>query len=225
MKLILSGGGDAGQTKKLDEFFVSLIYGERKILYIPIAMKLEYNTKECLDWLKKCLNPLKVKNIKTLDNLNGKTFESIRGFDAIYIGGGNTFSLLKDLKDSKFISILEKYSKKGIIYGGSAGAIILGKTINMAGSGKDADGNIVGLTNFNGLNLIHDFDIQCHYEKDQDKDLFCHIKKNKNKIIAIPEGTGLYVEGKKMFVKGEGSVFVFNKGAKKEFKVNEEVIF
>ena len=55
MKLILSGGGDAEQTKRLDEFFVSLIPGGRKILYIPIAMKLKYDTKECLDWLKKCL--------------------------------------------------------------------------------------------------------------------------------------------------------------------------
>ena len=55
MKLILSGGGDAGQTKKLDEFFVSLIHGDRKVLYIPIAMKFKHNTKECLDWLKKCL--------------------------------------------------------------------------------------------------------------------------------------------------------------------------
>jgi|SRR3989344_1290307 len=225
MKLILSGGGDAGQTKKLDEFFVSLIHGDRKVLYIPIAMKFKHNTKECLDWLKKCLNPFKVKDIKTLDNLNGKTFENIKGFDAIYIGGGNTFSLLKDLKESKFIGGLEKYSENGIIYGGSAGAIILGKTINMAGFGKDTDENTVGLTNLGGLNLVYGFDIQCHYENYQDKELFSYIKKNKNKIIAIPEGAGLYVENRKMFVKGEGSIFVFNKEIKKEFKSNEEVTF
>jgi len=50
--------------------------------------------------------------------------------ETIYIGGGNTFKLLKELKESGFDKELLKFIKEGKpVYGGSAGALILGKNI------------------------------------------------------------------------------------------------
>ena len=47
-------------------------------------------------------------------------------YSAIFIGGGNTFKLLKGIKDRGAFSKLKDFiNNNGIIFGGSAGAIIL----------------------------------------------------------------------------------------------------
>ncbi|WP_236809547.1 Type 1 glutamine amidotransferase-like domain-containing protein [Bacillus glycinifermentans] len=72
-------------------------------------------------------------------------------FSAVYIGGGNTFRLLKHVTDTRFNDILQSYAKRGgIVYGGSAGAIILGKHIMTC---SHMDDNNVGLNEFDGWGL------------------------------------------------------------------------
>lgn len=220
MKLILSGGGSIEQTKELDKFFISLLSKNKKVLYIPIAKKTR-PLEECLEWIKKCLNAFGFNNIKMWANLKGKKIEDVKDFGAIYIGGGNTYSLLKDLKEMGFIDILREYIKKGgVVYGGSAGAAILGKNIITV---SFLDDNKVNLKDLNALNLIKDYCICCHYEKSHDQKIKNIIDKFKIKAIALPEGCGLYVEDNKIIVKGKGSAFVFEKNKKREIRVNEKV--
>jgi dipeptidase E len=89
--------------------------------------------------------------------------EDIGKFKAIYIGGGNTWNLIRELKDSYFDDKLSKYLELGgIIYGGSAGAIILGKRID-----THDDENKISYTDTSGLNFLNHFSVACHYREEQ----------------------------------------------------------
>lgn len=195
MKLFLGGGGDREDSIEIDKKFVANLDLSKPLLYIPIAINTEKHPYSgCLEWLFGTLGPLGVKNIVMWveDDLKQKKEEDFGQFAGIYIGGGNTFKLLKELKEFGTFEILRKLAEKNVpVYGGSAGAIIFAKTIIPALS---ADENNVGLTDFSAYNLINDYDMWCHYSESLDSVVIKYMEKfNLEKIIAIPENAGLFV--------------------------------
>jgi len=195
MKLFLGGGGDREDSIEIDKKFVASLDLSKPLLYIPIAINAEKHPYPvCLEWILGTLGPLGVKNIVMWaeDDLNQKQIEDFEQFAGIYIGGGNTFKLLKELKEFGTFEILKKLVQKDIpVYGGSAGAIIFAKTIIPALS---ADENNVELTDFSGFNLINDYDMWCHYENSYDEMIKDYMNKyNLGKIVAIPINAGLFV--------------------------------
>lgn len=120
-KLFLSGGGDEMQTFELDEIFLKSV---NKILYIPLAWP-NNDYKSCLKWFSNAMNQHKRVEIQMLTDLNDDI--NLKDYDAVYIGGGNTFKLLKAMKDSGFDKkLFDYYNSGGTVYGGSAGAVIWG---------------------------------------------------------------------------------------------------
>lgn len=217
-KLFLSGGGDEKQTFKLDSIFLKNI---QSILYIPVAWPTD-DFERCLIWFSNMISLHKKMKITMLADLNRKV--NLNGFDAVYIGGGNTFKLLKKVKESGFDKkLVEYYKNEGIIYGGSAGAIILGKDISTALLCKDKDANLVGLKNLNGLNLIYDMDVQCHFESGQIKEHQQHIRKTGRNIIAIPEESALLIENNNCKAIGEKPITIIKKDTWIEYKVNQNI--
>lgn len=98
--------------------------------------------------------------------------------DAIYIGGGNTFAILKMLKDTKFDKSIINYVNNGVIYvGGSAGTHVVTKSIEHV---KDFDSNFVNLKDYDGLSL-YDGIIICHY--DSNREYIYNSYKNKYRNI------------------------------------------
>ncbi|MEI5905584.1 Type 1 glutamine amidotransferase-like domain-containing protein [Bacillus spongiae] len=152
-ELFLSGGGNEQQTLLIDKRFAESINHEQPLLYIPIAMDGQTISYEsCFEWINRVFNPLGIHNITMWTDINKKCLADLQLFSAVYIGGGNTFRLLNDLVHSGFIKVLKQYVKSGgIIYGGSAGAIIFGHNIETS---SYMDANNVGLREFAGLNLV-----------------------------------------------------------------------
>lgn len=108
-------------------------------------------------------------------------------YDMIYMMGGNTFYLLKKIRDTKFDIKLNEAINNGIVYvGSSAGSIILGNTIELA---LAYDKNHVNLVDFTGLKLI-DGIIVPHANRKQE---FIAEKreKYKDKIYAINDEHGV----------------------------------
>lgn len=211
MKLFLSGGGSGKDSIELDKKYIQSLATTKPVLYIPIAIDTEKHPyPDCLKWLKGNFQPLGFDNFVmwTEDDLKGKTIKDFEQFGGIYIGGGNTFKLLKDLKEFGTFEILKELAEKDVpIYGGSAGAIIMAITIIPA---KSADVNEVDLTDFNALNLVWDYDIWCHYQESDNQTIKKYITEyGLKKIIAIPESAGLYVHNKSMEVVGPSNVTVF----------------
>ncbi|MEK4670125.1 Type 1 glutamine amidotransferase-like domain-containing protein [Niallia sp. FSL R7-0271] len=117
----------------------------KPLLYIPIAMDGAIPFDECYKWINSVFKPLGIQEITMWTDLSNKTLEDLKQFSAIYIGGGNTFSLLNAIQISKLDKVLEEYiENEGVIYGGSAGAIILGANITCS----HMDANKTNLQNF-----------------------------------------------------------------------------
>jgi len=219
-RLFLSGGGNEKQTAALDEIFLKNI---KKILYIPIAWPNE-DFDSCLKWFKNMLSQHNKKaEINMLTDLTKEI--KLKNYDAIYIGGGNTFKLLKKIKESGFgRKILEFYENGGTIYGGSAGAIIFGKDINIAKICADKDVNKVNLKDTSGLNKLKNHDIQCHFEDNQIREHQEYIKDTNRNVLAIPEESCILLEKDKFKVIGLKPVTLITLENIRKFQVNEEFL-
>lgn len=221
MKLYLSGGGK--RLFNLDDMFIQDIDKSKPLLYIPIAIdKIKHPYPECLEWIKKYFTKFGLGNIKMVTDLRKITEKDIEKYGSVYIGGGNTPYLLKEMRESGFLKILKQIIEKGIpVAGGSAGAIIHAKTIIPS---LESDENKVRLIDFTAMNNLRGYEMDCHYEPSMDNSIRKYMKvNNMKKLIALPEYCGLFVDGEKIQVIGEHSAWVFNKDEKKEIKNREFV--
>lgn len=223
MNIILSGGGDAPDSKPLDQLLISLLPAGKKLLYIPIAWKSgEFNG--CFSWFKLVFLNLDFSNHVMWADLSNKTFADLDDIGGIYIGGGNTYSLLHSLQNTGFDKVLMQFIGTGRpVYGGSAGAIIFGQTIDTAAFGGDADENSVGLTNTRGFNLLDDRAIQCHYKSDQDSEIMEYVSQKNVPIIALSERSGLHLTNDKNTVVGFEPAYLFNQAGKSEYVVGSQL--
>jgi dipeptidase E len=116
--------------------------------------------------------------LKSYDNfeVNGIFLEEITdiknslvGYDAIFVIGGNTFYLLNAMRNSGFNKVIKDLVGDGVIYiGESAGSYVACPTIEMA-HWKHQDADIVGMDNLEALNLIP-YLVTVHY-KEEFKDI------------------------------------------------------
>ncbi len=223
MRLYLSGGGSGEKSAELDRKFASAIGKSKPLLYIPVAMdENRHSPPECFQWLRKTFNPLGINKIEiwTEKDLRERAEAELDRFSGVYVGGGNTFYLLKELRDSGFLPKLERLIKKNIpYYGGSAGAVIMGKTIAHA---EVADPNEVKLRNFEAINCLGGRDIWPHYEPSQDKEIQKYRKEHNLDLIALPKNTGLFVTEKEIEVIGPGSAYLPSRKMK-ELKPGQKI--
>ena len=194
MKLLIAGGGEPEQVQPLDEYFANYV-GKGKILYIPVAMyKIPYD--ECESWFRETYAKYKLYNIDVCTDL--KKAPNLNEYKAVFIGGGNTFKLLKEIKDNNFDSVLKEYiDNGGFVYGGSAGAIIFGKTIKTS---SHSDKNFVNLKDLNGLNLLNGYDVWCHYNEENDRNNVLKLEKS---TIVLYEESGVLFNGKEFITIGK----------------------
>ena len=191
MRLLLSGGGESKDVIHLDEYFAKQIGLKGIVLYIPVAMeKSVYSYAQCFDWFSTTYNYYGIKNIEICTNLS--SIKTLDQYTAVFIGGGNTFKLLNEIKKSKFdVKIIDYINNDGFVYGGSAGAIIFGSCIKSA---YYNDVNNVDLKDINGLNLAGGKDIWCHYsEKDNN-----YIENYPNDLFILYEESGLIIQDNKI---------------------------
>lgn len=208
--LYLSGGGNSEDSKLLDKKFINSL-PNKKIVYIPIALegdkKHPYN--KCLRWIKNTFSKLMNEKfeISLLTDLSGIDIDYLKSFDAIYIGGGNTYKLIQKIKKAGFDVILREFIKNyGPIYGGSAGAIIFGETI--ATVIEENDNNYP----FNdGLNFLNNMSIVCHYEKSKNENILEFIKKYNQNVLALTERSGIIYSFGKIESVGFEAVKLFTK--------------
>ena len=213
INLFLSGGGDAKQTKKLDNAFASAVSGDRRVLYIPVAMpRSKFSPSQCFEWAKKTLGGVGLIDVTMWPNLSKRNFSDLRNYDAVYIGGGNTYGLLDKLRRNDFGDLLKRYLHKGgIVYGGSAGAIIFGRDIETAGFGGDSDRNFLGMTDFRGLNMLGGFSLHAHYSKSDDQAIKDYVAQKGIPTIALPEPSGIHFTGTSGRVIGAEPAVLFRK--------------
>lgn len=101
------------------------------------------------------------ENITILD-LNEYQEMNCSDYDVLFIPGGNTFSLLQLIKNTKFDCFIKQFIKNdGFYIGESAGAHILFDSVEHV---LEFDDNNVGLTDYSGLGLFSGVIIP-HYDE------------------------------------------------------------
>jgi dipeptidase E len=220
-RLMLAGGGNEVDSEPLDRIFAAWMGRGGTMLYLPIAQELNAaGYEDALRWVRSVFEPLGVREIKMWTGLREHTADDLRGFDAVYIGGGNTFRLLSLLRESGFdLHLQEYFAGGGAIYGGSAGAIVMGRNILTA----HGDTNDIALVDTRGLDLARGHSIWCHYEEAHDPLIYDYIGKYSIPVIALPERAGVGIEGERMVAWGHEPVYRFTARRKRAVPPGEQV--
>lgn len=211
MRLYLCGGGSGKKIKSALIKFSQKIDPSKPILYIPFAMDAS-KYKSCYNWFTEEIKEMgltEFEMVKTSKELSQKEFSN---YSAIFIGGGNPYKLLNEIKQhSNDHKIYNYLYNGGTIFGGSAGAIIFGKDINCC---LLEDKNDIGLKNTQGFNLLNNYSILCHLKKKNLKNNYKFLQEysKKNKVIYLPEEDVILIEDKKISIIGTKKYIIFKNG-------------
>ncbi|MCH5339136.1 MAG: Type 1 glutamine amidotransferase-like domain-containing protein, partial [Acetatifactor sp.] len=168
MMIFLCGGGSGEQTVEATRRFNDVIDHTKPLLYVPLAMKSELYPS-CYEWIKGEMREVNIPSIEMVTSAEEITRKELKNYSAIFIGGGNTFKLLYELKVSGAFDQIKHYIEQdGIIFGGSAGAIIFGESLE---SCVLDDVNHVGLRDIAGFDVLNGISLLCHYtNRTEEKD-------------------------------------------------------
>ncbi len=193
--IFLGGGGSFEKSAEFEREFVKCADAAKAMIYIPNAMKPSRH-ESCLLWFKSVMGPLGVAHIAMWNELKPKV--PVQEIGGIYMGGGDTGRLLFQLRESGFSRYLKSAFAHGVpIYGGSAGAIVLGTDIRTTPEAADFDGRRA-----RGLALLPKHSVCCHYDGDEEK-LMQMSKRLEKPVLGIPETAGVVVESHRLRVVGD----------------------
>ncbi len=216
MKIFLCGGGSGNVIKSTMIEFEKVIDKSKPMLYVPLAME-SSRYDSCYEWIKNEMSLINVTNIEMVASGNELFNKSLDNYCAIFIGGGNTYKLLKELKTSKSFNKIKEYiNNDGIVFGGSAGAIIFGKDID---SCKMQDENKVNLKDTKGFNIIKDYSLLCHlnrndgikFNRNKNSDYLLNFSKE-NKTIYLPDNDTILVIDDEIKIIGNSKFRIYENG-------------
>lgn len=141
-------------------------------------------------------------------DIDGKTESDLRNilqkFDGVIVNGGNTFYLLKSIRESGFDKVIKELLPQGFLYmGGSAGAIVACPTIETSTWNPDSKYGHHGVTDLTGMNLVP-FLLRVHYSSEQDVFIKEGIIKTKFPVRILTDDQAILVKGDEIKFLGKG---------------------
>jgi dipeptidase E len=154
-----------------------------------------------------------------LDSIHTATqpVKALREAEAIFIGGGNTFRLLKALYDLDLIDAIRERVREGMPYiGSSAGSNVAAPTIRTTN-----DMPIVQPPSLDALGLVR-FQINPHYldadpnsthkGETREERIIQFLEDNETPVVGLREGAMLRIENGKTLLKGSTGARIFRRG-------------
>jgi dipeptidase E len=143
--------------------------------------------------------------------------KAVNDSEAVFIGGGNTFRLLKCLYDFNLLEPIRRSVLDGMPYvGSSAGSNVAGPTIKTT---KDMP--IVQPPSFDALGLVQ-FQISPHFQdpdpnsthmgETQEERILQFLEENDTTVAGLREGAMVRVENATTTLKGSSGARIFRKG-------------
>jgi len=184
----------------------------KRVLFVPFAL---YGRDAYAASAKERFNKMgyDLSSIHTATN----PVEAVNETDAVFIGGGNTFRLLKSLYDYNLIEPIRRRVFDGMPYiGSSAGSNVAGPTIKTT---KDMP--IVYPPSFDALGLVP-FQISPHFQdpdpnsthmgETQEERILQFLEENDTTVAGLREGAMVRVENGATTLKGSSGARIFRKG-------------
>ena len=190
----------------------ALFHGVKRLLFVPFALydRATYTAKARARFATEGIDV----EALTPDPAGHRRLESA---EAVFVGGGNTFRLLKTLQDGGLLEPLRRRVREGLPYlGASAGINITCPTIKTTN-----DMPIVQPARFDALGLVP-FQINPHYldpdpgsrhmgETREDR-IREFLEENDVAVVGLREGAWLRIEGAKGQIGGAAGARVFRRG-------------
>ncbi len=184
--LYLGGGGNMDDSAALDAKFFGRLSNGARILYMPVAM-LPHKFPKAHGWFSGLVARHKPDLDITMLTHENVSDINLDDYDAVFVGGGNTFRLLDFVKRHGLDKKLRDFMFRGNpVYGGSAGAIIMGADINIAREMDDPTGYEYNI----GLDMLAGACVACHWPRISE---YVHefATCQNRKIYCIPEDCGM----------------------------------
>jgi len=143
--------------------------------------------------------------------------QAVKETDAMFIGGGNTFRLLKALYDFDLLDVIRERVDAGMPYiGSSAGSNMACPTIRTTN-----DMPIVQPASFNALGLVP-FQINPHYldpdpnsrhmGETREERIIQFLEENETPVVGLREGAMLRIENGEIILRGSTGARIFRRG-------------
>jgi len=193
-KLFLTSAGFL--NKEISDLFLK--EADKELSELRIFMVTSARTKEeeyYIEESKQELIDLGIKNIFTF-NLDRKIlFDEVKDTNVIYVCGGNTFYIMKQFRKTGLDKIVIKLVNQGKIYVGvSAGSVIAGPDIEIAGWGIDGDKNDIDLKDLTGFNFTN-IAVFPHFEKDKHKQEVEEFRKKVDyPVIELTDNQAIFIK-------------------------------
>ena len=191
----------------------------REVLFVPYARPSGLSHDEYTEMTRAALAMIGYRALGIHEHPD--PIAAVGAAEAVLIGGGNTFVLLRDMHEAGLVEPLRSRIDGGMPYvGSSAGTNVAGMTI-----GTTNDMPIVYPPTFDGLRLVP-FNINPHYldpdpaSKHQGETRETRINEfhvhNRQPVVALREGTLLEIHGDHVELSGEPGGRLFRPGSEPE---------
>lgn len=186
----------------------------RNVLFVPFAL---YDRAAYTERARGRLAQMGYR-VHAAEEISGRQ-SSIEETDAIFVGGGNTFRLLKSLYDYSLLNPIRNFVLSGRPYiGSSAGSIVAGPSIKTT---KDMP--ILEPPAFRALGLVN-FQISPHYldpdpnsthmGETQEERIQQFLEENDTPVVGLRESSMLRVDGDSIILKGPLTARLFRRAEK-----------
>jgi len=190
----------------------SFLGDAKRVLFVPYALfdRDKYAENARLRFQKM---GYELTSVHTAEN----PITAVNETDAVFIGGGNTFRLLKALYDFDLIEVIRKRVSNGMPYiGSSAGSNVAAPTIKTTN-----DMPIVQPPSFDALGLVS-FQINPHYldpdpnskhmGETREERILQFLEENDTPVVGLREGAMLRIENGETILRGSTGARIFRKG-------------
>jgi len=190
----------------------SFLGAVRRLLFVPFAL---YDRNAYANKARQRFAQMGYE-VTSLHEVNDMR-KAIRTAEAVFVGGGNTFRLLKSLYDFKLLEVIGERVRGGMPYiGSSAGSNIACPTIRTTN-----DMPIVEPPSLAALNLFH-YQINPHYlapdpssthmGETREERLLLYLEENEIPVVGLPEGAMIRCENGEAILKGTRGARIFKRG-------------
>ena len=208
MRLLLNSSSNVhgyGYLDHVEPFLRDFLGSARRVAFVPFAA-FDHDAYTA-----------KVRDRLARMELDVVAFDELDRADALFVGGGNTFRLLKKLQEGNHVAAIRERVRAGLPYiGSSAGSVIACPTIRTTN-----DMPIVQPPSLDALGFLG-FQLNCHYldpdpgsthkgETREERIREFH-EENDAPVLGLREATMLRVEGGAVTLQGEKHARIFRRG-------------
>jgi dipeptidase E len=200
-----------GYLDHVEQEIQDFLQGARHVIFVPYALH------DRQAYAARARERFRAMN-RTLTSLHdvSNPLRAVEEADAIFIGGGNTFRLLKAMHDLELVTAIRRAVQGGVPYlGSSAGSVVACPTLKTT---KDMP--IMQPPSFDALGLVG-FQISPHYldpdpssthmGETQEERILQFLEENDAPVVGLREGGVLRVQGGSVTLKGLAGARIFRR--------------